>query len=188
MPSRIETELIISSVFDSYFHVTNSDEMVVISRNSEVICDVISALQSEYCGHTYNQYNEHCDRDTTWYDYVDINSINIHSHYEPLSATEETLNNVEVTILPDDQTQKKDNISPLNKLADLNKCQMRNIPRVQMDGSAKFTVTNNLHLLKDIKWYNCWFRSKVTMKGATLDNIIIPEAQEFLQVPTITKV
>ena len=25
------------------------------------------------------------------------------------------------------------------------------------------------------------------MKGATIDNIIIPEAQEYLQVPTITK-
>ena len=30
-------------------------------------------------------------------------------------------------------------------------------------------------------------RQKVTMKGATSDNIIIPEAQGYLQVPTITK-
>ena len=39
----------------------------------------------------------------TWYDYVGINLINIQSHYEPLPATEEILNNVKVIILPDDQ-------------------------------------------------------------------------------------
>ena len=56
-----------------------------------------------------------------------------------------------------------------------------------MDGGAKCTVTNNLHLLKDVKWYNRWFRPKVRMKGTTSDNIIIPEAQGLLQVPIITK-
>ena len=113
--------------------------------------------------------------------------INIHSHYEPLPATEEILNNVEVVILPDDQTQNRDNTSPLNKLADLHKYRMYDLLRAQMDGGAKFNVTNNLHLSKDIKWYNRWFRPTVTMKGATSDNIIIPEAQGYLQVPTITK-
>ena len=113
--------------------------------------------------------------------------INIHSHYEPLLATEEILNDVEVVILPDDQTQKKDNISPLNKLANPHKYQMYDLPRTQMDGGTKCTVTNNLHLLKDVKWYNRWFRLTVTMKGATSDNIIIPETQGYLQVLTITK-
>ena len=31
---------------------------------------------------------------------------------------------------------------------------MYDLPRAQMDGGAKFTVTNNIHLLKDVKWYN----------------------------------
>ena len=64
---------------------------------------------------------------------------------------------------------------------------MYNLLRVQMDGDAKCTVTNNLHLLKDVKWYNHWFRPKVTMKDATSDYVIIPEAQGYLQIPTITK-
>ena len=148
--------------------------MVDISRHCEVVSDVVSALQSEYCGHTYNCHNEHCDKETTWYDYVDTNSINIHDHYEPLPATEEIMNDVELIILPDDQTQKVDNTTPLNKLLDPHKYWMYDLPREQMDGGTKCTVTNNLHLLKHVKWYSQWFRPKVTMKGATSDNIIIP--------------
>ena len=77
--------------------------MVDILRSSEVVSDAISVLQSEYYEHTYNWHNEHYDKDMTWYDYVGINLINIQSHYEPLPATEEILNNVKVIILPDDQ-------------------------------------------------------------------------------------
>ena len=67
-PDIIEKELIVSSIFDPYFHVTNSGEMVDVSQNSEVVGNVVSALQSEYCNHIYNQHNEHCDAGTTWYD------------------------------------------------------------------------------------------------------------------------
>ena len=104
MPDTIETELTVSSIFDPYFHVTNSGEMVDISWNSEVMRDVVATLEAGYCSHTFNYHNKHCDKETTWYDYVDINSINIHNHYEPLPATEEILNDVEVIILPDYQT------------------------------------------------------------------------------------
>ena len=151
MPNTIETELTVLSILDPYIHVTNSDEMVDVSCNSEVVSDVIAALKSEYCSHTYNQHNEYCDEDTTWYDYVDINSINIHNHYEPIPATEEILNNVEVVILPDDHTQKKDNTYHLNELADPYQYQMYDLPRAQMDGGEKCTITNNLNLLKDFK-------------------------------------
>ena len=154
MPDTIETELTVSSIFDPYFHVTNSGEMIDISRISELVSDVISALQSEYCGHTFTCHNEHCDTETTWYDYVDINSINIHSHYEPLPETEEIVNNVEVIVLPDDQTQKADNTTPLIKLADPHKYRMYDLLRAQMDGVTKCTVINDLHHLKDGKWYN----------------------------------
>ena len=54
MPDTIEKELTVSSIFDPYFHVTNSGEMVDVSQNSEVVCDVVDALQSGYCSHTYN--------------------------------------------------------------------------------------------------------------------------------------
>ena len=118
MLDTIETELTVSSIFDPYFHVTNNGKMVDISRNSEVIINVVSALESENCGNTYNRHNVHCDKDTAWYDYVDINSINIPTHYEPLPATEEILNDTKVIIIPDDQTQKRDNTSSVNKLED----------------------------------------------------------------------
>ena len=80
--------------------------MVDISRNSEVISNVVAALESEYCSNTFSRHNVHRDEDTAWYDYVGINSINISTHYEPLSATEEILNDTEVIIIPDDQTQQ----------------------------------------------------------------------------------
>ena len=147
MPDTTETESTVSLIFELYFHFTNSDEMVDVSRNSEVIGDVIVALKSEYCSHTYNWNNEHCDEVTTWYDYVDISSINIHTHYEPLLVTEEILNNIEVVIFSDDHTQKRDTTSPLNKLADLHQYWMYDLPWAQMDRGATFTVTNNLHLL-----------------------------------------
>ena len=70
---------------------------------------------------------------------------------------------------------------------DSNEYSMYDFPRAQMDRGAKCTVTNNLHFLKDVKWYNRWFMPTVTMKGAISDNIIIPETQGYLQVPTIIK-
>ena len=159
----------ISSIFNPYFHITINGDMVDVSRNSKVISDVVAALESKYCGNTYNHHHVQRDKDTAWYDYVDINSINIPTHYERLPATEEILNDTKVIIIPDDQTQKQNNTSPVNKLEDPHQYQMYDLPRAQMDGGAKCTVTNNLYLLKDVKWYNQWFRPKVTMKGATSD-------------------
>ena len=154
MPDTIETKLTVLYVFDPYFHVNNSGEMVDISRNSEVMSDGVAVLEVEYCSHTFNCHNKHCNKDTDWYDYVDINSVNIPTHYEPLPVTEEILNNTKVIIVPDDQTQKRDNTTPLNKLTNPHQYRMYDLPRAQMDGGAKCTVTNNLHLLKDVKWYN----------------------------------
>ena len=91
--------------------------------------DVIATLESEYCSHTYNQHNEHCNKGSTWYDYVDINLINIHIHYDLLPLTEEIMNNVEVVILSDDQIQKRDNTPHLNKLIDPHKYRIYDLPR-----------------------------------------------------------
>ena len=151
MPDTIKTKLEVSSIFDSYFHVTNNGDMVDVSRNSGVISNVVVALKSEYCGNTYNSHNIHRDKDTAWYDYVDIHSINIPTYYEPLPATEEIQNDTKVIIIPEDQTQKRDNTSPMNKLKDPHQYQMYDLPRTQMDGGVKCTVTNNLNLLKDVK-------------------------------------
>ena len=63
---------------------------------------------------------------------------------------------------------------------------MYDLPRAQMDGGAKYTITNNINLLKDVKWYNRWFLPRIKMRGATSQTIIVPEAQGYLEVPTIT--
>ena len=62
MPDTIETKLTVSSIFDPYFHVTNSGEMVDISGNSEVMSDVVTALEAEYCSHTFNCHNKYRDK------------------------------------------------------------------------------------------------------------------------------
>ena len=67
-----------------------------------------------------------------------------------------------------------------------NKYQMYDLPRVQMDGGEKCTIPNNINLLKDVKWYNIWFLPRVKMRGATSQTIVMPEAQRYLEVPTIT--
>ena len=106
MSDTIETELTVSSIFDLYYHITNSGDMVDVSTNSEVISDVVAALESEYYSHTFNCHNGHCDKETEWYDYVNINSVKIPTHYEPLLATEEIINDTKVIIVLDDTTQK----------------------------------------------------------------------------------
>ena len=135
----------------------NLGEIVDVTQNSEVRNDVVAALQSEYCSHTYNCHNEHRVTNTDWYDFVDINSIGIQHHCEPISATEEIINDMETILFPDEKTQIIDNSNPLNKLDDPNQYGMYDLPRAQMDGGAKCTVTNNLHLFKNVKWYNQWF-------------------------------
>ena len=75
----IEKDLTVSLIFDLYFHVTNSGEIINVSHNSEKVSDAISALESEFCSHIYNRHNDHRDEGTNWYNYVDINSIYIHN-------------------------------------------------------------------------------------------------------------
>lgn len=51
-----------------------------------------------------------------WYDYVDINDINIKNHYEPIAGLNEVLNNVEVMVLHDNATVKQDNTTDVHQL------------------------------------------------------------------------
>ena len=122
---------------------------------------------------------------TEWYDEIDINSISLVGYYKPLSIHNEVYNEVEVLNLPDEATFQHNNFEPLFKLEDPYRFQMYDVPCVQMDGSAKCTVTNNINLLKDVRWYNQFFQPKARMKVAISDNIIIPHAEGYLQVPTI---
>ena len=57
--------------------------------------------------------------------------------------------------------------------------------RAQMDGGAQRTVTNNVNLLTKVRWYDKKFRPRHTMKGATSESVIVPQAEGYLQVPTI---
>ena len=54
--------------------------------------------------------------------------------------------------LSDDATQNCCNTILLYKLADPHQFQIYDFLRAQMDGDEKCTITNNLHLLKDVKW------------------------------------
>ena len=52
----------------------------------------------------------------TWYDFVDINLIGIHHHYEPIPVTKEIINDTEIIVFFNEQTQVVDNSNPLKKL------------------------------------------------------------------------
>lgn len=104
MQDMIEKKLTVLSIVDPYFHVTNSGETVEASYNSDEIDDVVSVLQSDYCSHTFYQNYEHHKAGTTWYDFVNINSISIHNHPESISSTDGMLNPVEVLVFSDDST------------------------------------------------------------------------------------
>ena len=71
------------------------------------------------------------------------------------------------------------------KLEDPYRFQIYDVTCAQIDSHAKCIVTNNISLLKNVSWYNQWFQPKARMKGATSNNIIIPQAEGYLQVPTI---
>ena len=92
-----------------------------------------------------------------WYNEIDINSIGLVGFYEPLSVHNEVYNEVEVFDILDEATVQHDNFKPLFKLEDQYKFQMYDVPCTQIDGGAKCMVTNNINLLKNVRWYNQWF-------------------------------
>ena len=64
------------------------------------------------------------------------------------SSLSKVLNDVEVMMLPDNTRVKQDNTTDINRLVTANKYQMYNLLRAQMDGGVKYTITNNINLLK----------------------------------------
>ena len=110
----IETDLTISSVFDSLYRITNNGNIVDVSNNNETRYDLIASLELEYCSDSFSCQNCHRDEDTVWYNYVNINAININNHYEAIAVLSEVLNDVEVLVLPDHATVKQNNLTDVN--------------------------------------------------------------------------
>ena len=80
--------------------------------------NIITSLEAENCTHTYNHHNIHHNNDTIWYDFIDINVINIHGYYDSIGSNDKTHNHYDVFEIPDDVTVKHDNITDLYKLED----------------------------------------------------------------------
>ena len=109
-----------------------------------------------------------------WYKFVDINSIGITYHYDLSMSSDDVFEEELETIdIPDDDTVMHSNILDIFRLEDPKMFNLYDVPRAQMDGGAKCTVTNNLNLLCKVKWYNRWFRPRCQMKGATSEQTII---------------
>ena len=71
------------------------------------------------------------------------------------------------------------NFQTLFKLEDPYKLQMYDVPVAQMDRGAKCTVTNNINLLKNVRWYDQWFCPKARMRGTASNNVIVPQTEGF---------
>ena len=52
----------------------------------------------------------------------------------------------------------------------------------QLDGGAKASVTNDINVLHNVKWYGPKYKPYVYMKGATSKAIIVPKAQGYMRV------
>ena len=74
----------VSSIFDKFFHVTNSGEVIDMSSNSKVMSYLVAILEPKYYGKSNNHHNVHHDWNTIWFNYVNMNVINVHCYYEPL--------------------------------------------------------------------------------------------------------
>lgn len=88
--------------------------------------------------------------ETEWYDQVDINSIGLVGYNYPMSTNDIVYNKVETFDILDEATVQQSTCQTLFKLEDPCKFQMYDLPGAQMDGGAKFTLTNNIYLLKDV--------------------------------------
>jgi hypothetical protein len=124
-----------------------------------------------------------------WYEEVDINSVKLKTYYDVCASDADVYNDDdefgEFVPAEDDDTVIVANITNVNKLEDPYEYQLYDSLRAQIDGGAKVSVTNNLDLLTDIRFYNKKFKPKHKMKGATSEVTIKPRAEGYLQVPTI---
>ena len=85
-----------------------------------------------------------------------INKIKI-SLFTQSSSNVDVYNNHEILEILDDAIVQYNNYKDIHKLEDTTKFCLYDVPQAHMDGIAKCTVTNDLSLLANEKWYNCWF-------------------------------
>ena len=64
------------------------------------------------------------------------------------------MNDIEIMALPNNATMKHNNTTDVHKLEDSKRYKMYDLPRVQIDEGAKCTITKNINLLNNVKWYN----------------------------------
>lgn len=100
-----------------------------------------------------------------WDNYVDINVIKISSQFVQCSYNVNVYNNQEMLEIPDDATVKQNNCNDIHKVEDPTTFYLYDVSRAQMDGGTKWTGTNKLSLLANVKWYNCRFCPGVQIKG-----------------------
>lgn len=55
-----------------------------------------------------------------------------------------------------------------------------------MDGGEKFSLTNNIDILRNFKWYDKINKPSLLMRGATFDKLVVPITERLLQVPVNT--
>ena len=118
----------------------------------------------------------HQENPTQWYNNADSNAVEFNDCFNE---------NGEFIVDNDEATAIVNNLTSVNWLEDPYKYRMYDGARAQMDGGAKCTVTNKLELLHDVRFYNRRFKPNKQMKGATLENVIVPVAEGYLKVPTI---
>ena len=139
----------VSSVFQPIYHTTKLNEVCLLSDNSSD--DLNACFSNSDCRVSDIICGTDSDDNTDWYDEVDIHSIGLVEYYKPMATDDEVYNEVEVLDIPDEATVQHNNCQQLFKLEDPYKFQMYDVPRAQMDGGAKCTVTNNINLLKNVR-------------------------------------
>ena len=88
-----------------------------------------------------------------------------------------------VPVINDEDDTIKASSTKINRDSD-DKIEFYDNPRAQMDNGAKSLVTNLLHLLRNVKFYNERHPCRVRMKGATSKVIIVPTAVGYFRVKT----
>ena len=145
-------ESTVLSIFQPIYHITGSNQTCMVSDSTHE--DLNICFGNDDCCITENEINiDQAD----WYNTVDVNTIEMVGYYEPLSCNDEVYNEVEVYDIPNNATIQHNNLEPLFKLEDPYKYKMYDLPWSQMDGGSKCTITNNINLLKNVRWYNQWF-------------------------------
>ena len=144
---------------------TNALPVVPTVEVTTVLNDLLDVNSLVNCSYKNQQLLENAinqctyqEQNLNWYEEVDINSVKIKSFYDVCASDADVYNDDDEygEFIPseDDDTIVTDNITNTNKLEDPYEYQLYDKLRAQIDGGAKVSVTNNLDLLHDIRFYD----------------------------------